>query len=672
MNPIVVPTQSISPTPQTETKRFLHQIVEKSTTPFERLGKDYMQGQRLDPTRFTTYLQHWAYNLSSDGKQEKLYRFFEFANLTEADVHQLLAPAKLCPSAAFPAWSTILEAVMEADFQPVGEGSPLDPENPIPFEEILVPFARVFRERLQVATGRAYFLLSKAAHIEIEQFLLKGLGDSMEKVLFTGFERFLKGHLGASGLEAKETGLAEDHYYQLFINFLQKDQLRTFFSHYPVLARIVANKLYQYLEAFRHFLLRLEADRPKFWTFFPLKTDPGKVVSLNLGISDPHKGGEGVMILQFETGWKLVYKPRCMKIGLAYNSLCEWINERVAMPLKVLRILAGENYGWIEFAANEACSDEAAVQRYYERAGMLLAITYLLDSNDYHAENLIASGEHPVLVDFETLLQPQLKVDQGRRVKRGLGEITVRADTVLRAALLPMLIRSTKVPNDSMSGFGSIGDGAFTVGYRQYVQVNTDAMAEEHYQKSYEITSNLPRLAGQFQRLPAYEPFLTLGFESLYQLFVKERAFLLGTNSPLRQFHRIGLRFLFRSTQVYSSILSNMLKPEYLSDATLYGLRIEILARAYVTQDSTPAFWPILDAERWDMINRDVPCLEVDSNEENLTVGEDQVIHSYFQSSCLDYVHKKLNRMGTEDFQEQLDLIKMSVRGELNAPENLA
>ena len=40
--------------------------------------------------------------------------------------------------------------------------------------------------------------------------------------------------------------------------------------------------------------------------------------------------------------------------------------------------------------------------RFYRRQGALLALLYALEATDFHAENLIASGEFPVLIDLET------------------------------------------------------------------------------------------------------------------------------------------------------------------------------------------------------------------------------------------------------------------------------
>ncbi len=65
-------------------------------------------------------------------------------------------------------------------------------------------------------------------------------------------------------------------------------------------------------------------------------------------------------------------------------------------------------YGWTEFVEAQACDTPEQVQRFYERQGGYLALLYFLEATDFHLENLIAAGEHPVLVDLEALFHPRV------------------------------------------------------------------------------------------------------------------------------------------------------------------------------------------------------------------------------------------------------------------------
>lgn len=641
--------------------------MERAATPFERLEAEFEQGQTTDAVSMAGYMDYWARTLASDGKRDKLDRFIKFSHLEEAELAQMFAPAKLSSEAELPSWAFILSEIIQMDAGAIPIHSPLDAEKIIPFEDILIPFVKVFRNQLQAAVGKAYNRLTTEAHREVEQFVMAHLSTTMHEVLMTTFQAYLANHLGPQGLAVKSEMLPEDHYYRQFVRDIQSDHLRKFFQEYPILARIASNMLSQYIGAFTKFLHRLDRDQAAIIQHFGLQDEPGAVTHLNLGISDPHKGGEGVMILLFENGWKLVYKPRCMKIGLAYNQLCQWVNERLSPPIKVLNILAGEGYGWIEFAPHSSCEEKDMIERYYERAGILLGITYMLNSTDFHSENLIASGEHPVLVDHETLIQAALNIKMDSISEADRIKYEKNQQSVLQSAMLPMHYKSTNVPNDSISGFGSIQDGTIKIKSVKYLDPNTDHMRMEAFEYDHETRSNLPMLSGVIQRIPAYEQALKTGFRKIYDLIIANRKELLSANSPLNAFQHLTLRTLFRSTTIYAVILKNLLKPQYLKDATRYGLRLELFARAFVTRETPPAFWQILKAERLSALNRDIPCFELSSDGEDLILSETEVLKSYFSTDSLTCIRNKIRQMGKEDFDFQLDLISRSIKGDFNS-----
>jgi lantibiotic modifying enzyme len=83
------------------------------------------------------------------------------------------------------------------------------------------------------------------------------------------------------------------------------------------------------------------------------------------------------------------------------------------------------------------CANQAA-QRFYQRAGMLLCLLHILRVTDCHHQNLVANGEHFVLVDMETLMQPETKLmadfPQGTEVEKIVGKQFW--DSVVRTGLL--------------------------------------------------------------------------------------------------------------------------------------------------------------------------------------------------------------------------------------------
>ena len=92
----------------------------------------------------------------------------------------------------------------------------------------------------------------------------------------------------------------------------------------------------------------------------------------------------------------------------AFQRVLSWCNRQDPdLDFRVARVLDSGTHGWMELVAQEPCADIAAARRFYRRAGRLLGLLHVLGASDCHRENLIANGEHPVLVDAEVLLGPE-------------------------------------------------------------------------------------------------------------------------------------------------------------------------------------------------------------------------------------------------------------------------
>ena len=117
-----------------------------------------------------------------------------------------------------------------------------------------------------------------------------------------------------------------------------------------------------------------------------------------------------VLLATFASGLKVVYKPRRLAVDVHFQRLLDWLNERGARPrFRMLAVLDRGAYGWMEFVRATGCHSQGEVRRFYERQGGYLAILYALEATDFHYENLIADGEHPVLLDLETLFHPRIE-----------------------------------------------------------------------------------------------------------------------------------------------------------------------------------------------------------------------------------------------------------------------
>ena len=145
---------------------------------------------------------------------------------------------------------------------------------------------------------------------------------------------------------------------------------------------------------------------------FGAGTELGQVVSVMPALSDLHNQGRSAIALTFASGLRLIYKPKDLGLDEAWCKLLAWLNQHgLPLPFKLVRALNRSPYGWVEFVDYQPCQDPDAARRYYQRAGMLLCLVYAWAGTDCHHENVMACGEHPVLLDLETLVCPQMRPD---------------------------------------------------------------------------------------------------------------------------------------------------------------------------------------------------------------------------------------------------------------------
>ncbi|MFD1050101.1 DUF4135 domain-containing protein, partial [Kibdelosporangium lantanae] len=118
----------------------------------------------------------------------------------------------------------------------------------------------------------------------------------------------------------------------------------------------------------------------------------------------------------FRSGARLGYKPRPMAVAAAFSTILDWFAENGFTPtLRAPRVVDRGGYGWVEWLRHEDCTSMTGARDFYRRAGALAAICYLLDAGDLHLENVIACGDHPVVIDLETLFHNDAPRSSGQR-----------------------------------------------------------------------------------------------------------------------------------------------------------------------------------------------------------------------------------------------------------------
>ncbi len=657
----------------------LFDIVERASSVDERLGGDFVPVEGTDPAVVQRRLEAWCRALGG-GDRDRLERRLAWDGLDLDAARGALGRVRLRERAVLPEWvGLVSETLRAAPLVPVGPTDGAWPEDlafldaaePRPFEEVLVPFVLVARRRLAERTPGLAGLASNGARTTLERTLLETLSYVSRDLLLARFES-----TNARGQSAWDRllSLAQDpesrSLYRAFVRRLQAGGLADLLKEYPVLARSLGTLSLLWVEAQAELLDRLQADLPDLEHHFGVEGERfGQVLEVRPSLSDAHRGGRSVVALTFASGRRLVYKPKDLGTEAAYQRLLTWLNEQGApLPFKVLTVLDRTTHGWSEFVEHLACEDREQGRRFYRRAGMLLCLCYVLEVTDCHYENLIAHGEHPVLVDDETLMhhraESEIPADDDAR-STAFDQLY---HSVLRSGLLPQWeVGPDHRSAFSLSGLGEADDQDLPALGPTWTRINTDRMAKEPGVPRRVVRANVPRLDGAPLSLQQHGSDVVDGFRSLYAFLLDHRkAFL--TCDPLLALARQQVRYVFRPTGIYVRLLRGLHSAGLMRDGADRSIELEKLGRRHVPPrelvrrpDERSLLWPVFAAERAAMEVYDVPFFTARASSDALVVAPGHEIEGAFDERSFDLVVRIVEGLDREDLERQVAYIEATL-----------
>ncbi len=686
-------------------------------------------------------LNRWC-QVVAQGNWENFQKRLLWDGLDVDKVRLVLSSPPLAENPTLSSWAATLQEIIQISSQSEQRTRewelgieqspiPIDPEKPLPFEDLLLPAIYVARQKLLNCLGSPVLspsclpleLLSESAYLKLERSLLFTLVNLCEKTLELEFSRFRPfGYSVLNHLATQIELTPQKTHYKAFVQKLLQDELLAFFQKYPVLGRLIATRIDFWVEATADFLQRLKADLSKIQQAFqlgqesrraagvadvvteattkdtksdasPAATIPnphlGKVIEIQPNLSDLHNRGRSATALTFESGLKLVYKPKDLSLDVAYNQILDWCNQHVSfkpgmgakgsqnshpqspipncpLPFKVLKVLNRQTYGWVEYVEQLPCEDEEAAQRFYQRSGMLLCLLYVLGGTDCHYENLIASGEHLVLVDLETLMEHKGKPLGDLPETTALEFVNQQFwDSVLRTGFLPrwQFNHDNGIAYD-ISGLGSVDPQPLPWRVLQWKCINTDNMHRVYETVTKALDKNVPMLNGVPLSPNDYLEELVEGFKQMYRFLSTQREALLANefnsnqNNPLVVLQSQQVRFIFRDTQVYGVILQKTLAPEFLRNGIDRSIQLDILARAFLITENKPNAWSILHSELRAMEQLDIPYFAANANSIALTVGVEQPLEDYLTEPSYNQVISRLQKLDETDLARQVAIIR--------------
>ena len=560
---------------------------------------------------------------------------------------------------AMPAWAETLDGALQMAWETLKANHSLllRPDEPVPFEDIYLPFILYARQELIAQAGDAHQVLSPEAHTALERGLLDRL---------SGLASLAVGHnfIIARAMPAlldSNTNSASDGVYGEFVeNMLKKGGLEQLFIEFPVLARLVGTVTRHWIEANAEFLARLRIDLPAIQQTFQSEQELGTVIDIETELSDPHNGGRGVLIPTFISGLKVVYKPKDLGMQEAFFALLDWLMDNgPPLDLKTLKIIKRSNYGWVEYAEHQPCSNMAEAQDYYRRTGMLLCLLYVLHGTDFHSGNVIACGQYPMLVDMEMLFSIQYQMDAARITDNS--PAAMRWKSVLSNGLLPGWDETLRGHKIDVNALASGGEQEVPVGVADWKNINRDDMTLAYRLAKIGEANNRPMLDGSILLAQDYVEVIVDGFATMYRLLVKRCPELLAKDGPLATFRGQRVRVLARSTMIYYALLLALQHPRFLRDGAARSNQMDVMKAAIDESGANQRFLPIIESEQRTLEMLDIPLFVVRSDSKDLQLATGQTIEGFFADAGFASVVTGLIMLTDDDMQRQVGLIRESL-----------
>lgn len=478
--------------------------------------------------------------------------------------------------------------------------------------------------------------------------------ESLTAVLHAKLGRLLLLELNAARVTGRlgEDGSAQERWERFIELAAQSDFWDGLRPHYPTLSARVERIVAHRCAASLSFARRWSEDRPLLSAL--RAGDPGELESVRFGAGDSHCQGLTVAVVDCEGG-ALVYKPRSLAIDAALRGFLRALTREHGQPLpiRVPRVLDRGEHGWSEFVGHRHADGEEELRSFYLGIGHWLAVMRLLGGTDLHAENLIAHGGSPVVVDCETLFTPKIAA-----IASGLGEAHDRAvdlvsGTVLNIGLLPTRGAGLGWRGVDNSAAGMLPGQQPMLSMPGIVDAGSDQARIGKRLVAAPVAQNHPSAEPVLHR---YWPQVLQGFDAATATL--QRMDAAGTLRPaLAPFADCRVRVVPRASEAYAEIGRMLWHPVSLHDeAKARGTAHELLAKMAANMSIAPQDPQVIEAEIADLLEGDIPLFST-----LVRVGRLQGPRGTHWLPPADLAHDALQRWREADLDKERRFISASL-----------
>lgn len=549
--------------------------------------------------------------------------------VSEAELPTLLGDLDRCEGPR-PAWWSICERVLATQVTRGADDLPRLPDadadggddrrrpRPIRFAHAVVPWVEVATAELRRQCPRVDAILGAAVLRNERHGLTADLARCVSRTLEASFEQ----HFAALYADERMLRLLEDppptSAYAKAVEEATFAGCAGFMRRHPALARLLATRVMFWIRSLGEIAERLEADRPWIEAVLHEGRPLGELRSGGRGISDGHNGGRAVMVCRFEHG-VVVYKPRSMAIDAGWIRIVELLNESLdpMLRLRTARVLDRGTHGWMEFLPRRPCRDLEELRTFHRRVGATLAVVHALQGNDFHSENLVASGPDPVAIDLETITVGEPIAADPDLEREPAVEIVHRS--VTRTLMLPQVF-ARRDRRGGLMNLGALGGDAAGSRSQQLVHPYSDVarweeVPDEPPSDDDPSVQSRPTLADGGEIDPMnHRGEVVDGFRAAYRAILAQRERWSPSGDLGRAIAGAWSRVINRPTNVYLRLGFETCRAGLASqgvDRWIHAERLRVGASQWQALPSrtVEVVRAISDAEGEAILRGDVPCM---------------------------------------------------------------
>ncbi|MEB4818074.1 type 2 lanthipeptide synthetase LanM family protein [Bacillus thuringiensis] len=444
----------------------------------------------------------------------------------------------------------------------------------------------------------------------------------------------------------------EERYHSFFRLYQNKQRLVEFYNEYVSLTRLLSTSTEYFIKNTIELFESVICHQIEINRCFGIDIDD-EIINVVHGQGDTHQKGRTVIRLEYSSGKIIIFKPRNLKVTQSYNEFINWINSKgKVLKMPTYKVLCFSDYTFEEFINKKACESEEDVKAYYIRYGQLIAIMHLLRGNDFHMENLIASGEFPYIVDLETIIQNRVKY-----------ELPNEAYYNARNQMLDLVSSTSLLPDSQkMSGVGKIDISALSGRAQKspqkvegLVNTQTDKLKFDLVDGEIPDANNIPNIQGQDVCYEKYREEIIFGFRQVSRLFLKYRDELLDKEkSILNKFNGLKIRVIVRPTAQYHNMLQSTYHPDYMRDSLS---RESVLENIWAQPFS---YKEIIKSEYEDLMVNDIPIFFNYTDTRDLIDSHGNIYKGFFEETGFERMRKNLLALNDYGIEKQVSVIRVS------------